>query len=48
MANVIEAYSKPTLVISHNKTLAAQLTSEYRQFFPDAAVGLSELNLDVS
>ncbi|MGY5860945.1 MAG: excinuclease ABC subunit UvrB [Candidatus Thorarchaeota archaeon] len=38
MANVIEAYSKPTLVISHNKTLAAQLTSEYRQFFPDAAV----------
>jgi len=48
MANVIEAYSKPTLVISHNKTLAAQLTSEYRQFFPEAAVGLSELNLDVS
>ena len=39
MANVIEAYSKPTLVISHNKTLAAQLTSEYRQFFPEAAVG---------
>ncbi len=39
MANVIESYSKPTLVISHNKTLAAQLTSEYRQFFPDAAVG---------
>ncbi|MHA2241059.1 MAG: excinuclease ABC subunit UvrB [Candidatus Thorarchaeota archaeon] len=37
MANVIEAYNKPTLVISHNKTLAAQLTSEYRQFFPDAA-----------
>ncbi|MHA2376613.1 MAG: excinuclease ABC subunit B, partial [Candidatus Thorarchaeota archaeon] len=35
--NVIEAYSKPTLVISHNKTLAAQLTSEYRQFFPEAA-----------
>jgi excinuclease ABC subunit B len=39
MANVIEVYSRPTLVISHNKTLAAQLTSEYRQFFPDAAVG---------
>ena len=34
VANVIEAYNKPTLVISHNKTLAAQLTSEYRQFFP--------------
>ncbi len=38
MANVIERYSKPTLVISHNKTLAAQLASEYRQFFPNAAV----------
>ncbi|MFW9799488.1 MAG: excinuclease ABC subunit UvrB [Candidatus Thorarchaeota archaeon] len=38
MANVIEAYNKPTLVISHNKTLAAQLASEYRQFFPDAGV----------
>jgi excinuclease ABC subunit B len=38
MANVIEAYNKPTLVISHNKTLAAQLTSEYRQFFPSNSV----------
>ncbi|MFW9888717.1 MAG: excinuclease ABC subunit UvrB [Candidatus Thorarchaeota archaeon] len=38
MANVIEKYNKPTLVISHNKTLAAQLASEYRQFFPGAAV----------
>ncbi|MGY5853940.1 MAG: excinuclease ABC subunit UvrB [Candidatus Thorarchaeota archaeon] len=38
MANVIETYSKPTLVISHNKTLAAQLTSEYRQFFPENSV----------
>jgi excinuclease ABC subunit B len=38
MANVIEAYNKPTLVISHNKTLAAQLTSEYKQFFPEAGV----------
>ncbi len=38
MANVIETYNKPTLVISHNKTLAAQLTSEYKQFFPDAGV----------
>jgi excinuclease ABC subunit B len=37
MANVIEAYQKPTLVISHNKTLAAQLASEYKQFFPDNA-----------
>ena len=38
MANVIEAYNKPTLVISHNKTLAAQLASEYKQFFPSAGV----------
>jgi excinuclease ABC subunit B len=38
MANVIEAYSHPTLVISHNKTLAAQLASEYKQFFPENAV----------
>ncbi|MHA1908928.1 MAG: excinuclease ABC subunit UvrB [Candidatus Thorarchaeota archaeon] len=38
MANVIEKYNKPTLVISHNKTLAAQLASEYKQFLPDNAV----------
>ncbi len=38
MANVIARYGRPTLVISHNKTLAAQLTSEYSQFFPDNAV----------
>ncbi|MDF1538324.1 MAG: excinuclease ABC subunit UvrB [Candidatus Thorarchaeota archaeon] len=38
MANVIEKYNRPTLVISHNKTLAAQLASEYKQFFPDNAV----------
>ncbi|MCX6713925.1 MAG: excinuclease ABC subunit UvrB [Candidatus Vogelbacteria bacterium] len=38
MANVIEAYNKPTLVIAHNKTLAAQLAQEYRDFFPDHAV----------
>ena len=37
-ANVIEAVQKPTLVIAHNKTLAAQLAQEYRDFFPDAAV----------
>lgn len=34
MANVIAAYNKPALVISHNKTLAAQLCSEFREFFP--------------
>ncbi len=38
MANVMEQYQRPTLVISHNKTLAAQLASEYRHFFPDNAV----------
>jgi excinuclease ABC subunit B len=38
IANVIERAQKPTLVIAHNKTLAAQLASEYREFFPDAAV----------
>jgi len=37
-ANVIAKINKPTLVIAHNKTLAAQLAQEYRQFFPDAAV----------
>lgn len=38
MANVIENVQKPTLVIAHNKTLAAQLASEFREFFPDNAV----------
>ena len=38
MANVIKAYNKPTLVIAHNKTLAAQLAQEYREFFPNHAV----------
>jgi len=38
MANVIVAYNKPTLVIAHNKTLAAQLAQEYREFFPKNAV----------
>lgn len=38
MANVIEKINKPTLVIAHNKTLAAQLCSEFKEFFPDNAV----------
>lgn len=38
MANVIERIQKPTLVIAHNKTLAAQLAQEYRDFFPNNAV----------
>lgn len=37
-ANVIAQVQKPTLVIAHNKTLAAQLTQEYREFFPENAV----------
>jgi excinuclease ABC subunit B len=37
-ANVIAQYGKPALVIAHNKTLAAQLASEYREFFPQHAV----------
>ena len=38
MANVIANVQKPTLVISHNKTLAAQLCGEFKEFFPDNAV----------
>ena len=38
MANIIERVQKPTLVISHNKTLAAQLHGEFKEFFPDNAV----------
>lgn len=38
MANVIAEYGKPALVIAHNKTLAAQLAQEFREFFPEAAV----------
>ncbi len=38
MANVIEQLNKPTLIISHNKTLAAQLYGEFKEFFPENAV----------
>ncbi len=38
MANVIERVEKPTLILSHNKTLAAQLYSEFKQFFPNNSV----------
>src|SRR5947208_7208914 len=38
VANVIKSVSKPTLVISHNKTLAAQLYAEFKSFFPENAV----------
>lgn len=38
MANIIEKINRPTLVLAHNKTLAAQLCSEFREFFPENAV----------
>ena len=38
MANLIERWNRPTLILSHNKTLAAQLFSELKEFFPDNAV----------
>ena len=38
MANIIQAIQKPTLIIAHNKTLAAQLYGEFKEFFPENAV----------
>ena len=38
MANIIEKLNRPTLILAHNKTLAAQLCSEFREFFPENAV----------
>jgi excinuclease ABC subunit B len=38
MANVVEAVNRPTLVLAHNKTLAAQLYAEFKEFFPKNAV----------
>ena len=38
MANIIAQVNKPTLVLAHNKTLAAQLCSEFKEFFPENAV----------
>ena len=38
MANIIQKVQKPTLIISHNKTLAAQLYGEMKEFFPENAV----------
>ena len=38
MANVVSQLQRPTLVLAHNKTLAAQLYSEFKQFFPNNAV----------
>lgn len=38
MANVIEKLQRPTIILAHNKTLAAQLCSEFKEFFPDNIV----------
>ena len=38
MANIIKRLNKPTLIIAHNKTLAAQLYGEFKEFFPENAV----------
>ena len=38
VANVIQQINRPTLILSHNKTLAAQLYGEFKQFFPENAV----------
>ena len=38
MANIIQQANRPTLVLAHNKTLAAQLCAEFREFFPENAV----------
>ena len=38
MANIIANLNRPTLILAHNKTLAAQLCSEFREFFPENAV----------
>jgi len=38
MSKVIEAVQRPTLILAHNKTLAAQLYSEFKEFFPSSAV----------
>ena len=45
MANVIAQLNKPTLIIAHNKTLAAQLYGEFKEFFPNNAVAVSYTHL---
>ena len=47
MANVIQNVQRPTLVLTHNKTLVAQLYGEFKQFFPDNAVGYFDCPLPV-
>jgi len=38
MANIIEKFQRPTLIVAHNKTLAAQLAAEFKEFFPENEV----------
>ena len=47
MANLIQQVKKPTLILSHNKTLAAQLYSEFKQFFPENARGIQTVGRQV-
>jgi len=48
MANVIQNVQRPTLVLTHNKTLVAQLYGEFKQFFPDNAVGYFVSYFDIN
>ena len=47
-SHVVARLQKPTLVLAHNKTLAAQLYSEFKAFFPNNAVNLSDNHSDIS
>ena len=48
MANIIEKVQKPTIVLAHNKTLAAQLCSEFKEFFPNNIVELYLIMIIIS
>lgn len=47
MAKIIERVNRPTLVLAHNKTLAAQLCSEFREFFPNNTVEYFRVSVDL-
>lgn len=47
MANIIANINRPTLVLAHNKTLAAQLCSEFREFFPNNTVKYFRVSVDL-
>ena len=48
IANVIKEVQRPTLILSHNKTLAAQLYSEFKAFFPNNAVDIKSISISSS